>query len=227
MSEETKFQCEYCNKICKNANSLAQHQIRCSSNPNRIHSSFVAGFNTKGRQAWNTGLTKETDERVAKQAEQQRKFYETHPGTFTGKTHTETYKLMMSELAHERGLGGFNMRSKGIHYHGSKLDSTYELAVAQSLDENSIVWERPKSFTYVGFDNKQHRYVPDFYLPDYDIYLDPKNDFLINNVNPGLGYNDCDKIKLVEHQLGIRVLILDSEHLTWDKIKSKIDAEVP
>lgn len=27
--------CIYCNKLCKNKNSLAQHECRCKSNPNR------------------------------------------------------------------------------------------------------------------------------------------------------------------------------------------------
>lgn len=30
------YNCKYCNKICKNKNSLAQHEIRCKSNPYRI-----------------------------------------------------------------------------------------------------------------------------------------------------------------------------------------------
>ena len=28
--------CQYCNKECKNKNSLTQHEIRCNKNPNKI-----------------------------------------------------------------------------------------------------------------------------------------------------------------------------------------------
>lgn len=35
------FVCQYCGKECKNKNSLAQHEIRCKQNPNRIVSPFV------------------------------------------------------------------------------------------------------------------------------------------------------------------------------------------
>ena len=28
--------CKYCNKLCKNKNSLAQHECRCPKNPNRV-----------------------------------------------------------------------------------------------------------------------------------------------------------------------------------------------
>lgn len=31
-----EYTCKYCNKICKNKNSLAQHEIRCLNNPNHI-----------------------------------------------------------------------------------------------------------------------------------------------------------------------------------------------
>lgn len=45
--------CKYCGKLCKNKNSLAQHECRCDKNPNRI-----------ATKAWNKGATKETDSRV-------------------------------------------------------------------------------------------------------------------------------------------------------------------
>ena len=31
-----EFVCKYCGKICKNQNSLTQHEIRCKENPNKI-----------------------------------------------------------------------------------------------------------------------------------------------------------------------------------------------
>jgi hypothetical protein len=39
--------------LCKNKNSLAQHECRCDKNPNKI-----------ATKAWNKGATKETDPRV-------------------------------------------------------------------------------------------------------------------------------------------------------------------
>lgn len=37
------FICKYCGKLCKNQNSLTQHEIRCKSNPNKIkvNSNFI------------------------------------------------------------------------------------------------------------------------------------------------------------------------------------------
>lgn len=56
------MKCKYCDKECKNKNSLAQHECRCKDNPNRI----VIKGNRQSHQAWNKGLTKDTDNRVAK-----------------------------------------------------------------------------------------------------------------------------------------------------------------
>lgn len=32
----SEFICRYCGRVCKNQNSLTQHEIRCKSNPNRL-----------------------------------------------------------------------------------------------------------------------------------------------------------------------------------------------
>lgn len=36
----SEYICKYCGKICKNKNSLAQHEVRCKENPNRIITAF-------------------------------------------------------------------------------------------------------------------------------------------------------------------------------------------
>jgi hypothetical protein len=69
------------------------------------------------------------------------------------------------------------------------------LKLAISLDENNIKWDTCSRFNYIDRFGKSRTYTPDFYLIDYDVYLDPKNDFLINNINPSLGFSDKEKIK--------------------------------
>ena len=52
--------CKYCNKKCKNKNSLIQHEIRCKDNPEHIDCKHLKacrgytkrkGFNNSGRKA--------------------------------------------------------------------------------------------------------------------------------------------------------------------------------
>lgn len=208
--------CEYCGKQCKNENSLVQHELRCKENPNRI-SSIIEKFNNKGHNPWNLGLTKD-DLRVAKQASAAS---ETLRGRPNHPQSIETRNIL-SLKAKERGFGGFNMRKAAIEYGGIKLDSSYELIVAESLDKNNIKWQRCDRFRYTHNDGSVHYYTPDFYLPEYDIYLDPKNDYLIETVNQFTGMTDVEKIQRASAENNIRVLILDKECLTWDKIKELI-----
>ena len=101
-----------------------------------------------------------------------------------------------------------------------RLDSSWELKIAQNLDKNNINWLRPNSknghtFQWIDKNGKQHTYYPDFYLIDYDVYLDPKNDYFRKN-----GGND--KIKRVREQNNVKVLILDEKELDWKLIHEKI-----
>lgn len=58
------------------------------------------------------------------------------------------------------------------------LESSWEVRLAKFLDGLNIVWVRPPSIYWFDSSNKKRYYFPDFYLPDYDIYLDPKNKYL-------------------------------------------------
>ena len=56
------------------------------------------------------------------------------------------------------------------------LDSSWEERLAKLLDNKNIEWIRPKdTLKWVDKEGKSHNYFPDFYLPKYDVYLDPKN----------------------------------------------------
>jgi hypothetical protein len=60
-----------------------------------------------------------------------------------------------------------------------QLDSSWEEALAKRLDATGVQWTRPDPIKYVDHNNVTRNYFPDFYLPDYDIYLDPKNPYAI------------------------------------------------
>lgn len=100
-----------------------------------------------------------------------------------------------------------------VQYKNMLLDSSYELAVAVSLDENNIKWVRPEPLPYHRNNILKH-YFPDFYLIDYNVYLDPKNDYLIKT--------QCDKIRIAEIENKCRILILNSTQLDWIEIQKLI-----
>jgi hypothetical protein len=56
------------------------------------------------------------------------------------------------------------------------MDSSWEVACATRLDELGINWERDPSMKLPYIDKKKRKrnYIPDFYLPDIDLYIEVK-----------------------------------------------------
>lgn len=56
------------------------------------------------------------------------------------------------------------------------MDSSWEVACAQRLDELGVKWTRDTSLKlqYRTEKLRLRNYIPDFYLPEYDIYLEVK-----------------------------------------------------
>ena len=123
--------------------------------------------------------------------------------------HTQDTKNFLSAKAIERGFGGKNYR-KTFEYNGIFLESSYELRVAKELDKNNIKWIRPKRLKWIDDSGKQRHYTPDFYLNDFNIYLDPKNDYLIKI--------DSVKVNLCSIQNNVTIHILNKYQLSWDYI---------
>lgn len=223
LSEE-ELTCPYCSKLCKNLNSLVQHKRLCQRNPDRALTTYEkTGISNLSNIGWSKGLTKDTDNRIANISKALSEGYSS--GKIvprSGFTHSEKTKAKISAAALDGKFEEHFGRKHTFEYAGQKFISSYEVRVAESLDAAGIVWQKPKRFKYTTPEGVVHHYTPDLYLPEYDIYLDPKNDYLINNVNPKFGYSDKDKIHWAEVQNNIRVLILNSNQLDWSIIKTLI-----
>ena len=61
-------------------------------------------------------------------------------------------------------------------YNGYWMDSGAELLFAQELDKLNIHWHKNSTeyFSFTKSNNKQSKYYPDFYLKDYDIWVEVK-----------------------------------------------------
>ena len=61
---------------------------------------------------------------------------------------------------------------------GSKvlMDSTWEVAMAERLDHLKISWDRREDMKlgYYSKKGRKRNYIPDFYLPEYDTYIEVK-----------------------------------------------------
>ena len=56
------------------------------------------------------------------------------------------------------------------------MDSTWEVIMATRLDELEIIWERDPNMKleYRTRGGRKRNYIPDFYLPDLDLYIEVK-----------------------------------------------------
>lgn len=200
--------CEKCQKEIANC-SIKAHLNSCGV-PRKARKKSLK---KRSSPAWNKGLTIE-DARVKKYGAKISVALLGKPGH----SPSEEHRKILSKAAKDRGFGGVT-QSRWIEYKGFKLGSSYELKLAESLDLNNVKWIQPSKLKYTDNLGNVRSYTADFYLPDYDVYLDPKNDFLINNINPSLGFFDKEKIKWASEQNSISVLILNKNQLDWQIVK--------
>jgi very-short-patch-repair endonuclease len=95
--------CIHCGRECKNKNSKRNHERLCKLNPSRDIKSLEVlrknreKWNAKGHPAWNKGLSKDSDPRIAKYAETCSKNTKGENNSFYGKKHSEDTKRKISE----------------------------------------------------------------------------------------------------------------------------------
>lgn len=84
------------------------------------------------------------------------------------------------------------------------LMSSWEFKYVDYLTENNIIWIKPKPLPYI-LNNKNHYYIPDFYLPETDEYIEIKGHMW-----------PCDHIKLENVKIcnpDINLLILGKDEM--------------
>lgn len=197
--------CKFCQKECKNDNSLRNHERLCSKNPSRQftwleknrHKFVPSNQFTKEGSTWS--FNEDQLNKIREKA--------------LGRKHTTETKEKLSKIAYERGLGGHTSK-KQMHYTKTNgevvyLQSSYEIEFATILDELNIPWERPDPLIWIDENGKSHRYYPDFKIGEK--YFDTKNDYLAQKDKP--------KIFAVSKQNNVIIIV------TKEQINKKYIAE--
>jgi hypothetical protein len=89
---------------------------------------------------------------------------------------TEKFRKNQSQFG---GLKENSGRCKHISYTKKdgtvvKIQGSWEEKLVKFLDDNNINWNRNRVGYKYLFENKEHLYFPDFYLMDYEIYVEVK-----------------------------------------------------
>lgn len=180
------MKCKFCNKECKNENSLRNHERLCNLNPKRqtIKSNFIT-YNEKVK---NGLVTKENKNQHVKAKlegrkiiisdETRKKLSKSNKGNKLNEEQRLKHKKAMKNavLKNPESYTASNVsgRTPIIEYNGFKLKGTWELEVAKWLDKNNIKWtNKIKPFEY-KWENSTHLYFPDFYLIEFDRYIEVK-----------------------------------------------------
>ncbi len=163
-----KYICE-CKKSFDKFQSMNAHFSHCE-----LHQGKKITGRTKGKSTWLKGLTKETDERVAKIGKKISDGISdgsiSHP--FKGKKHSVETKKIMSEKRIENYKDNTFHCKFYIVNNGEKdikVQGTYERDFAIFLNSKNIKWDRIKLLY-----DEYHYYTPDFYIVDLDIYIEIK-----------------------------------------------------
>lgn len=201
-----------CGKQFENTYSFSAHKGHCKIyNPNAKSNRFKNGI------AWNKGLTKENNDIVRQYSETNSKRFKNGElvGSFKGRHHSEESKKKISEKLSYNNRGG---RCKWYEYKGQLLQGTYELNFAKKLDELNIKWKKIKTnsqtLKWIDDNNKTHHYTPDFYLEDYNKYIEIK------------GYwwgNDKRKMELVKIQNQNENIIIIEKYLYQNIINDNVN----
>lgn len=144
-----------------------------------------SGIARRGRKTWAAGLTKETDSRLKEKAEKFKCKLDNGEilHNWVGKKHSAETRAKMSasrKLLYQNGFQTRCGRTSKITYNspiaGSiTLDGTWELKVAEYFDSISLNWKRnTQRFPYIHLNGKQSTYCPDFFVEDWQCYIEVK-----------------------------------------------------
>jgi len=193
------LECKFCKKICKNDNSLRNHERLCKLNPAKQVSAFVK-YHSEGSVPWNKG-----------KKGVQTAWNKNGRGTFKGKKHTDETKQKMRDNINARYASGWECvagRCKKYDYSSPiagdiKVDGSWELIFCKYADAAKLNWKRNKQrFNYVKPNGKQSTYCPDFFVYDWNSFIEVK------------GYEtDLDRAKWEQFPKNLSIKILRGKEI--------------
>jgi hypothetical protein len=174
--------CKHCNNNFefKSSSEKANHSRWCDSNPKK--KDYVTDLIARAPNNIGSKRSEETKEKIRflhRNGHYDHIIYD----TWIGRKHSDATKELLRQKAlaskHRRVL---RKTAKYIKSDGTEilLDSSWEVALANRLDNIKINWKRPEPIEWIDKDGVTHNYFPDFYLVDKNIYLEVKNPFLLS-----------------------------------------------
>lgn len=177
-------ECKFCKRISKNPNSNRNHQRLCKENPDKQSTFFetnntdvvrikkeIGNFHNQFSKAESLGLPKP---KVRQETKNKISHFNKNRSDEFNKKMGEKISITVCKKIIDGTWHGKKYNGKKTIYKGITFDSSWEAKYAEWLDVNNIKWERCKtSFPYV-YQNCKKNYIPDFYLPITEEYIEIK-----------------------------------------------------
>jgi hypothetical protein len=209
------FICQFCGRETESKKGNGYHQRYCNDNPNpKKHKEK----SDKWTESMNKRKGKGTNQYTkAKELGLEKPVYDRSNIQLSGCIIASSEQK--SIWAKEAKTGGYKEnagRSKKFRVNDSfgkevVLQSSYELRCSEILNNLKINWIRPKHLKWC---DGLKKYFADFYLPDYNIYLDPKNNYKAKL--------DKEKIESVIKENCVKVYIISEAQLTEEYIRTLV-----
>lgn len=214
ISADEIYNCKYCKVQKKSKGSTAQHQRYCLQNPNREQSSIHV-VNTKEEGTVCEFCKKDMGRSNGKRVH--KTYCGSNPNRIVRRGKTVEEKEHLSRVMAERmsnpdcKIGIFNTQHEkvanllGVEW---MMQSSYEIKLAKWFNNKSIEWNKSEKLVYVH-EYCDRIYIPDFYLPAYNIYFEVKGYFK---------EEDKSKMRIVLEQNDVVLYLITKS--TIDKLDS-------
>lgn len=173
----TIYICKFCKSERSNANSWRNHERLCSNNPERQKTSFMdkdfQGLYKENQftKAKKLGLPKpEVSNETKLKLSNSCKLKNLNETVETRQKRKDTINKRVNEGKWHTSLA----KKMHFNYNEINLHGSWEVNFARWLDKSSILWDRCKERFSYNYENKERKYTPDFYLIEYDIYVEIK-----------------------------------------------------
>lgn len=176
-----KFDCRFCDKTnFKSLRSLRSHETLCPHNPdgkrswlaeNRASLNFHTSEKYREKQRKNQlgrRPSQETKEKIRKSVIARYK----NPNERL--RHSEIMKKVVAQNPESYSTKNVCGRVRQIEYNGQILSGSWELLAAKFFDSHQIRWTRNVTPVSYFWNGKDHFYFPDFYLSEYDLFVEVK-----------------------------------------------------
>lgn len=190
-------QCPHCEISLDDKPRRANHIRWCQKNPKRLE--YVNGLSLARDCITDESLTKVSNAQKANH--KNGRYKNVNRDYMKGRKLSEETKAKISASSR---ASNHQRVCKSSHEYVDKngrvfiFDSKWEDALADRLDELNFKWIRPNPINYIDKEGKNRKYFADFYLPDYNLYLDPKNSYAENCQR--------DKLEIVSKMINLIIL---------------------